>query len=98
MMIETFPEGQYIFSTSKIDYNFGGLTEAMLQRGRLFKEYVDQNTIIVTFNYSPEFQEIINSLYTRQKLIPGIQVFNVYDYFKGETTTKVHENYSKKNR
>lgn len=92
-MIGNFPEGQYIFSTSKIDYNFGGLTEAMLQRGRLFKEYVNQDSIIVTFNYSPEFDEIVTSLQARQKLTPGIQVFNVYDFFKGETSTKIHANF-----
>ncbi|GIN76080.1 Poly(glycerol-phosphate) alpha-glucosyltransferase [Bacillus paralicheniformis] len=78
------PKAQYIFATSSVRETFGGLTEAMLQRGRLFSEYAGQPTKIVTFNYDPTYRKIIRSLFDRQKINEDIKIINIYEYFKGE--------------
>ncbi|NPC94350.1 glycosyltransferase [Bacillus sp. WMMC1349] len=78
------PDAHYFFTTSSVKETFGGLTEAMLQRGRLFSEFAGQKTTVVTFNYDPTYPKIISSLLTRQKINQDIKIVNLYEYFKGE--------------
>ncbi|MCC2931126.1 glycosyltransferase [Bacillus sp. LBG-1-113] len=83
------PEAQYIFTTSSVRETFGGLTEAMLQRGRLFSEYAGQPTKVVSFNYDPNYKHIISSLKQREKINDDISIINIYEYFKGDEEEKL---------
>lgn len=86
MKVYTMPNAQYVITTSSVNSVFGGLTEAMLQRSRLFSKYAEQKTTILTFNYNEKYPEIINSLMDREKINNDINIINLYEFFKNTTT------------
>ncbi|WP_160725746.1 glycosyltransferase [Bacillus sp. USDA818B3_A] len=80
-----FPDGNYFFVTSKFGESFGGLTSSMFQRGRLFGQYANVHSTVVTFNYNPNYGSVIDNLRDRKIMSNSIHFINLYDYFRRES-------------
>nr|WP_285848049.1 MULTISPECIES: glycosyltransferase [unclassified Mesobacillus] len=70
--------------TPSIKEGFGGLTNAMLKRGRLFYEMEKIKVDVLTFNFDPDYGDIRNYLIQTEKVNDGITVKNIYDFYSGE--------------
>ncbi|MCM2675748.1 glycosyltransferase [Alkalicoccobacillus plakortidis] len=71
-----------LITTSEIAYNFGGLTKAMLNRCKVFSKQFGVKTQIATFNFDPEYPQIIRSLYQRKYIDNNTTVTNINEFFK----------------
>jgi glycosyltransferase involved in cell wall biosynthesis len=80
-----FPKGNYFFVTSKFGESFGGLTSSMFQRGRLFGQYANIPVTILTFNYNPNYETVIEKLKEKKIMTESINFINLYDYFRKES-------------
>jgi glycosyltransferase involved in cell wall biosynthesis len=78
-------DAKYFFLTPSIKEGFGGLTNAMLKRGRLFYEMEDIKVNVLTFNYDPDYGDIREYLVNTDKVNGGINVRNIYEFYSGVT-------------
>src|SRR5690348_2879845 len=87
-MNTNFPDCTNIFVVNRIIENITGLNQAMLQRARLFYEHKGQKTKILTLRYDPtHYITLEQELLSKKKINEGIQVLNLYEYFKGQPNT-----------
>lgn len=68
--------------TSTIPEYFGGRTQSLLKRARLFADF-GINVRIITTNFNQDYPRILSSLITRQYINQKINFLNIFDYFKG---------------
>ncbi|PTY80819.1 hypothetical protein B5V89_00595 [Heyndrickxia sporothermodurans] len=88
-----FPmNSKYYFLVSIIKYDFGGLTNSMLQRARIFTEKVGVDSTILTFDYNPDYEGIINRLWELNKINEKIKILNMYDFFKNRSNDSLYKN------
>ncbi|WP_220738869.1 glycosyltransferase [Leuconostoc miyukkimchii] len=74
--------------TSTVPEYFGGRTQSLLKRARLFDEF-GINVRIITTNFNQNYSRIINSLVERNYVSKNVSFLNIFDYFKG---TDIQEN------
>lgn len=77
-------DAKYFFLTPSIKEGFGGLTNAMLKRGRLFYEMENIKVDVLTFNFDPDYGDIRDYLINTDKVNNGITVKNVYEFYSGQ--------------
>ncbi|MBM0066067.1 glycosyltransferase [Alkalicoccobacillus gibsonii] len=89
-MNTNFPECTNIFVVNRIVENITGLNQAMLQRARLFYEHKGQETKILTLRFDPShYINLEEELYSKKKINEGIQILNLYEFFKGQTNKEL---------
>ena len=74
--------------TSIVPEYFGGRTQSLLKRARLFDEF-GINVRIITTNFNQNYSRVITSLIDRKYVSKNVSFLNVFDYFKG---TDIQEN------
>ncbi|WP_139892147.1 glycosyltransferase [Bacillus sp. D386] len=92
-MNKNFPErAKYYFLVNSVNQEFGGLTNAMLQRGRIFGEKANIHSDILTFNFNPFYRYIRETLMNKGKINSNIAILNIYEYFSGDNTLEIENN------
>lgn len=87
-----FPQNaNYFFLTPSIEEGFGGLTNAMLKRGRLFFEKENIGVKILTFHYNPDFDAVRIYLEQTKKVNEGMTVLNLYEFLLGDRKLRTHK-------
>lgn len=77
-----FPDGRHFAVTWGLSDDFGGMTEAMLQRSRAFIRLADTPVDVITFDHRPDYPELESRLRTRGDLIDGLRVVNLWDWLR----------------
>jgi glycosyltransferase involved in cell wall biosynthesis len=78
-----FPKkSQFFFMTSSIKEVFGGLTNAMLKRAKVFSE-ANIETSILTFDFTPDLNNIREML-KGEKINNLTKILNIYEFYCGE--------------
>lgn len=76
--------------------NKGGMTSAMFTRSKIFLNHgIDAK--IVTFDYDPEYFEVIKKLKDSRKMDKRIEMVNVYEYFSSESKYNSFDNQNTEN-
>ncbi|WP_144936215.1 glycosyltransferase [Paenibacillus sp. 32O-W] len=81
-MVEYFRNGRFFFIVSYINMEFGGLTNAMLQRARIFSKEANLKPTILTFNFNPSYNLIRSHLLKKGKITSDITILNMYEYYE----------------
>ena len=86
-----FPREQnYFIITGGIPKNFGGLTNALLHRAKLFGEQAEIHTTIITFYFATDWDDIIAKLIMDNKLnFKYTSVINMYHFYNGSASDKI---------
>ena len=91
-MVSKFPEkAKYYFLVNSVSQEFGGLTNAMLQRGRIFGEEANIKSDVLTFNFNPFYEYIRKTLMDKGKINPNINILNIYEYFSGDVISQTED-------
>lgn len=78
------PSGRHFAVTWGLADDFGGMTEAMLQRSRAFVRLEGASVDVITFDHRPDYPELESRLRTRGDLVDGMRILNLWDWLRRE--------------
>ncbi|OPF68925.1 hypothetical protein [Staphylococcus warneri] len=95
---------QYIFTTSRLDRNHGGLTSSMLKKVNILNEKMGIKPLVLTFHLDVKYESIVEEIKDRYNLKEKAIFLNINSYFKEKNVDEkllkfefnIDENLSKK--
>ncbi|MCD8826576.1 CDP-glycerol glycerophosphotransferase family protein [Staphylococcus gallinarum] len=75
---------QYIFITSRLDKNHGGLTASLLNKTRIFNEKLNVKPLILTFHLDRNYNNIKDEIIERYNLQNKAEFININEYFRNK--------------
>ncbi|HXH32814.1 MAG TPA: glycosyltransferase [Plantibacter sp.] len=78
----SLPDGRHFAVTWGLADEFGGMTEAMLQRSRAFVRLEGRPVDVVTFDHRPDYPTLESRLHARGDLVDGIRIVNLWDWLR----------------
>lgn len=78
----SLPAGRHFAVTWGLADDFGGMTEAMLQRSRAFVRLEETPVDVLTFDHRPDYPELDARLRARGDLIDGLRIVNLWDWLR----------------
>lgn len=79
---------EYIFITSRLDKNHGGLTASMLNKVGIINDKLNIKPLILTFHLDSKYSIIKEEIVHRYNLDNKARFININDYFKSKITSQ----------
>ncbi len=84
---------EYIFITSRLDKNHGGLTASMLNKVGIINDKLSIEPLILTFHLDWKYNMIKEEIVHRYNLDNKARFININEYFKIKLPVKISEIY-----
>lgn len=79
---EFLPKFRYFMVTWGVGGEFGGMTSMCLTRARTMRQHAATHAPVLTFEFQPDYSEILESLHQSGPLVGGMEIRNIYHYYR----------------
>lgn len=76
------PSFRYFMVTWGVGGEFGGMTSMCLTRARTMRQFSGTHAPVLTFDFQPDYSEILGSLHQSGHLVDGMEIRNLYHYYR----------------
>src|SRR5690242_19998641 len=76
------PDGLYLSVTGRVIPNSGGQTRALLLRNRLFAQHANIKPVLLSFDDTPHYPAIRETLLEQGQLLDSMRLLNSYEWHR----------------
>jgi poly(glycerol-phosphate) alpha-glucosyltransferase len=82
MSVIALPDGLYLSVAGRVIPNSGGQTRALLLRNRLFAQHTNVRPVVLSFDDTPHYPSIRETLLEQGQLLESMRLLNAYEWHR----------------